>query len=98
MKNKKPINLLIPLLLVMALMINVSKTKAQSVLKVFPEWASTTGSQNFFFKNVVKTDASNNVYIAGATKNGAGNYDILVAKYNRAVSYTHLTLPTIYSV
>ncbi|NVO04067.1 MAG: T9SS type A sorting domain-containing protein [Bacteroidetes bacterium] len=84
MKNKKLTNLLIPLLLAVALMINVSKTKAQSVLKVFPEWASTTGSQNFFYKNIVKTDASNNVYIAGATKNGSGNYDILVAKYNSA--------------
>lgn len=55
---------------------------AQSELKVFPDWSSTTGSQNFFYKNVTKTDASNNVYIAGATTNGNGDYDILVAKYN----------------
>ena len=57
---------------------------AQSELKVFPDWSSTTGSQNFFYKNVTKTDASNNVYVAGATKNGSGNYDILLAKYSSA--------------
>jgi uncharacterized delta-60 repeat protein len=55
---------------------------AQSQLKVFPDWSSTTGSQNFFYKNVVKTDGSGNVYIAGATINGSGNYDILVAKFD----------------
>jgi uncharacterized delta-60 repeat protein len=55
---------------------------AQSELKVFPDWATTDGSQNFFYKNVTKTDGSNNIYIAGATTNGNGDYDILVAKYN----------------
>jgi uncharacterized delta-60 repeat protein len=55
---------------------------AQSELKVFPDWLSTTGSQYFFYKNVTKIDASNNVYVAGATVNGSGNYDILIAKYN----------------
>ena len=55
---------------------------AQGVLTVFPDWSSTTGSQNFFYKNVTKTDASNNVYIAGATMNGYGNYDMLLVKYN----------------
>ena len=53
------------------------------MLNVFTDWTGTNGSQNFFYKNKVKTDAANNVYIAGATKNGSNNYDMLVAKYNR---------------
>lgn len=40
------------------------------------------GTQHFFYKNVTKTDASDNVYVAGATVNSSGNYDILVAKYD----------------
>lgn len=55
---------------------------SQSVLHVFEDWSTTLGSQNFFHKNVTKVDASNNVYIAGATLNALGDYDILVAKYN----------------
>ncbi|MFL5765779.1 MAG: SBBP repeat-containing protein [Bacteroidia bacterium] len=55
---------------------------SQSQLKVFQDWQSNAGSQNFLFKNRTKTDASNNIYVVGATMNGSGNYDILVAKYN----------------
>ncbi len=55
---------------------------AQSELKVFQDWKNTNGSQNFFKKNVVKTDASGNIFIAGATLNSSNNYDIIVAKYN----------------
>ncbi|MFH0893730.1 MAG: SBBP repeat-containing protein [Bacteroidota bacterium] len=54
----------------------------QSELKVFTEWESTDGTQNFFKRNVTKADVSGNVYVVGSTKNGSGNYDILLAKYN----------------
>lgn len=56
---------------------------SQGVLTPLKEWSTTIGTQHFFYKNVVVTDASDNVYVAGATVNGAGNYDILVAKYDR---------------
>ncbi|MDD5572141.1 MAG: SBBP repeat-containing protein, partial [Bacteroidales bacterium] len=55
---------------------------AQSELKVFNDWMSTEGSQNFFYRNETKTDGSNNVYVVGTTVNGSGNNDLLVAKYN----------------
>jgi hypothetical protein len=50
--------------------------------QAFKDWMTTAGTQNFFYKNVTKTDGSGNVYVAGATMNGAGNYDILLAKFN----------------
>lgn len=55
---------------------------SQSQPKAFEDWKTTTGSQNFFYKNITKTDGLGNVYVAGATVNGAGNTDILLAKYN----------------
>src|SRR6218665_963390 len=54
----------------------------QSQLHVFEDWTGTAGTQNFFYKNVTKTDGSGNVYVAGATVNGSGTTDILVAKYS----------------
>lgn len=54
---------------------------AQSV-HVFEDWVTNSGTQNFFYKNVSKQDGSGNIYVLGATLNGAGNYDILLAKYN----------------
>jgi hypothetical protein len=48
----------------------------------FLDWDANTGSQNFFQKNISKTDGSGNVYVCGATINGSGDYDLLVAKYN----------------
>lgn len=50
----------------------------------FEYFKTTDGTQNFFYKNVTKTDGLGNVYVAGATLNSAGNTDILVAKYNSA--------------
>jgi hypothetical protein len=50
---------------------------------VFEEWAEYRGVQEFFYKNVTVTDASNNVYIAGATLNGEGDYDLLISKFDR---------------
>ncbi|MCC6447753.1 MAG: SBBP repeat-containing protein, partial [Chitinophagaceae bacterium] len=54
----------------------------QSNPNVFEDWRTTTGVQAFFHKSVTKTDVNNNVYVAGATLNGSGNYDVLVAKYD----------------
>ncbi len=69
------------LLFFVGVLVSIS-SYSQSVLHVFEDWSSTAGSQNFFHKNVTKTDGSSNVYVAGATLNGSGNYDILLAKYN----------------
>lgn len=55
---------------------------SQSQLHVFQDWVSNAGSQNFLIKSRTITDASKNVYVVGATLNGSGNYDILVAKYD----------------
>ncbi|OFX40276.1 MAG: hypothetical protein A2X08_05850 [Bacteroidetes bacterium GWA2_32_17] len=66
----------------LSLMTFIQSAFSQGELKVFADWSSTDGSQNFFYKNVTKTDGSNNVYIVGATMNGNYNYDILTAKYN----------------
>lgn len=54
---------------------------AQTPPKVFEDWKTTSGTQNFFYKNIVRTDGGD-VYVAGATVNGNGNQDVLVAKYN----------------
>ncbi len=49
---------------------------------IFEDWNNSAGTQYFFQKSVTKTDASSNVFIAGATMNSSGNYDALVAKYS----------------
>ncbi|MBN8695453.1 MAG: SBBP repeat-containing protein [Bacteroidetes bacterium] len=70
------------LLFMLLLLSNANLLRSQSELHIFTEWASSAGSQNFFHKSRTKTDGSGNVYVAGATVNSSGNYDILVAKYN----------------
>ncbi|UPT67632.1 MAG: hypothetical protein M0D57_02890 [Sphingobacteriales bacterium JAD_PAG50586_3] len=60
----------------------VSNIQAQ-VTYPFEDWVSTAGSQNFFYKNVTKTYGID-TYVAGATVNDSGNYDILLIKYNSA--------------
>jgi len=57
---------------------------SQSELKVFQDWMTTAGTQHFFYKNVTRTDGSGNVYVAGATQTAAGDYDILLAKFNNS--------------
>ena len=70
-------------LLMIVLLIAISYiAKSQAELQVFEQWGKEIGSQFMFHKSVTKTDGSGNVYVAGATVNGSGNYDILVAKYN----------------
>lgn len=59
----------------------ISGIRAQTV-EVFEEWASTKGVQEYFYKNVTKTDASKNVYVVGATLNGDGDYDLLITKFD----------------
>ncbi|MBV6462576.1 MAG: hypothetical protein HJHJAOHD_02752 [Flavobacteriales bacterium] len=54
----------------------------QAQQMVSEHWHDNQGSQAFFQKSVVRTDASGNAHIAGATLNQNGNYDIYVAKYN----------------
>ncbi|HNV95634.1 MAG TPA: hypothetical protein PKG63_04100 [Bacteroidales bacterium] len=54
----------------------------------FLDWHSSTGSQNFFYKNVTKTDSYGNIYVVGSTINGSGNNDIFLVKYNRSGTFT----------
>ncbi len=72
------------LLLLIALLSVVGSGYAQNPsLKVFEDWNDTAGTQNMFRKNVVRPElGTTNVYVAGATLNSAGNYDLLVTKYN----------------
>lgn len=60
----------------------ILNTHAQQ-LHVFEEWATQRGVQEFFYKNVTVTDAYRNVYVAGATLNQNGDYDLMVTKYDR---------------
>jgi hypothetical protein len=70
------------LVLLLTIMVSTIITFAQGELKVFPEWIAANGLQVYFFKNVIKTDPSDNVYVAGATLNSFNNYDILINKYD----------------
>lgn len=69
-------------LLIFALTLLSTMLFSQAVPMAFEDWKTTSGTQNFFIKSISKTDAYGNIYVAGATLNGAGNYDILLAKYN----------------
>lgn len=42
------------------------------------------GTQNLFVQSVTKTDSYGNVYTAGSTINGSGDYDIFLTKVNSA--------------
>lgn len=42
------------------------------------------GTQNLFVESVTKTDSYGNVYTAGSTINGSGDYDIFLTKVNSA--------------
>ncbi|WKZ76103.1 MAG: hypothetical protein QY303_04240 [Vicingaceae bacterium] len=54
----------------------------QAQQMVSEHWQDNQGSQAFFQKSVVRSDASGNAHIAGATLNQNGNYDLYLAKYN----------------
>jgi hypothetical protein len=54
---------------------------SQAVPMALEEWRTNSGTQDFYFKNLTKTDPSGNVIVAGTAMNG-GTTDILVAKYN----------------
>jgi hypothetical protein len=73
---KKTLFFLIGVLICSSMYSQLSETKP------FLSWQTSAGTQHFFYKNVTRTDGSGNVFVAGATQNGAGNYDILLAKYN----------------
>lgn len=60
-----------------------SGIKSQTVqATIFEDWTTSAGNQSFYQKSVTKTDASA-IYIAGATLNSTGDYDLLVAKYSK---------------
>jgi hypothetical protein len=67
----------------LACLLTGSMLRAQAVPMALEDWKTTQGTQNFFYKNITKTDPSGNVFVAGATMNN-GFPDILVAKYNAA--------------
>ena len=50
---------------------------AQSSLMVFQDWTTKDAMQNTFYKNVIKTDASKNIYIAAHV---VANYNLESAK------------------
>jgi hypothetical protein len=63
--------------------IAVNTCYSQSVLTTLKEWQKETALlHTFAYKNVYKTDTAKNIYIAGATINSNGNYDILLIKYD----------------
>jgi hypothetical protein len=66
----------------MAFFVSTLTINAQTPV-VFEEWAQSEGVQEFFYKNLTVTDVSNNVYVAGATLNGDGNYDLLISKFDK---------------
>ena len=63
-------------------LLSAATLHAQPIQRIFEDWFTTDGTQNFFIRADMVTDGSGNVYVAGATLNGSGNYDLLVAKYN----------------
>jgi Secretion system C-terminal sorting domain len=44
------------------------------------DFATNIGIQEIYVKSISKTDAAGNVYTGGATKNGMGNYDVILVK------------------
>jgi hypothetical protein len=47
---------------------------------VFQDWITTEGTQHYFMQAAVATDPYGGTYLAGATLNSSGDYDILVTK------------------
>jgi hypothetical protein len=72
-----------------SLLLLASTLNAQSyaIRTPFEDWRTTSGTQNHFFRASTITDASNYVYVAGAAKNGSGNYDLLSKNSIAAVYY-----------
>ncbi|MFM2016666.1 MAG: hypothetical protein RL007_322 [Bacteroidota bacterium] len=55
--------------------------------RVFEDWNTTSGTQNTFHRSVLRTEpGTTNYFLAGATLNAGGNYDLLIVKYNTAGS------------
>ena len=55
---------------------------SQATPMAFEDWKSNNGTQNFFYKNIIKTDASGNIYTLGATTTSNSTTDILLSKKN----------------
>ena len=99
MKNSFNLKLLKQLsLLSISFLLTINTYSQSTNTHVFEEWADPRGTQDVFHHSKTITDANGNIYMIGSSINGTGNYDIMVAKYDRhgtiPVSYTHLTLPT----
>lgn len=71
-------------LLILAFALTGTLLFSQSQPMAFEYFKTTDGSQNFFYKNITKTDGLGNVYVAGATTTSNGTTDILLAKKNSA--------------
>ncbi len=56
--------------------------QAQTQSAFFEQWAHERGEQQFYLSAKSITDANKNVFVAGATLNVNGNYDMLLTKYN----------------
>lgn len=50
---------------------------------IYEDWVKYGGTQNYFLRSATKTDASANIYQAGATISDNGDYDVLITKYDR---------------
>jgi len=55
---------------------------SQAQNMAFEDFKTNDGTQNFFYKNIVKTDASGNIYTLGATTTSNSTTDILLSKKN----------------
>ena len=55
---------------------------SQAQNMAFEDFKTNDGTQNFFYKNIVKTDASGNIYTLGATTTSNSTTDILLTKKN----------------
>ena len=63
--------------------LGVTSNAQNPSLRVFEDWNSQAGTQNMFQRSVVRTEpGTTNYFLAGATLNAGGNYDLLVTKYN----------------
>jgi len=59
----------------------ISFGQAQTFLSEY--WTGEGGEMAVFYRNVTKTDAQSNVYVAGSTLNTSNNNDIIVQKFDR---------------
>jgi hypothetical protein len=72
------------ILVVWLMILNFTGQAQNPVVKNFEDWSTTTGTQNSFQRSVVRSKGMSGTtynYLAGATLNGNGDYDMMVSKY-----------------